>query len=142
MKTSSYVPALVIAGLLTGSAAVAQTTVATPTGPTQEISTPPAPGTAQNDAQHDAQLRREHDRALAAGNHANHPYNSTSSDALNQQQAARAAELGTAPVPVDLAAKPAAPEDAASLPPVTIPLPADPAPTQGKPVDGPQPPIP
>ncbi|ESQ81590.1 hypothetical protein [Asticcacaulis benevestitus] len=138
MKTSSYVPALLIASLLTGTAAVAQTTVATPTGPTQEISTPPAPGTAQ----HDAQLKREHDRALAAGDHANDPYNSTSSDALNQHQAARAAELGTAPVPVDLAAKPAAPEDAAPVPPVTIPLPADPDPTQGKPVDGPQPPIP
>lgn len=135
-----------MAGLLTGSAALAQTTVATPTGPTQEISTPPAPGTAE----HDAQLKREHDRAVAAGDHANDPYNSTSSDALNQQQAAKAAELGNAPVPVDLAAKPAAPEEAAPVPHpnITDPsgntagtLPADPDPTQIKPVESPQPPI-
>jgi hypothetical protein len=138
------------AGLLTGNAAMAQTTVATPTGPTQEISTPPAPGTAE----HDAQLKREHDRAVAAGDHANDPYNSASSDALNQQQAAKAAELGNAPVPVDLGVK-LAPATEPSSEPAQVPhpnitdpsgntagtLPADPDPTQIKPVESAQPPI-
>ena len=148
--TSCISTALTIAGLLTGSVALAQATVPTPTGPTQEISTPPAPGTAE----HDAQLKREHDRAVAAGDHANDPYNSASSDALNQQQLAKAAEAGNAPVPVDLGAKPApvaepAPEAApVPHPNITDPsgdtvgtLHADPDPTQIKPDESVQPPI-
>jgi hypothetical protein len=148
--TSPIAVAFMAAGLLTGSVAVAQTTVATPTGPTQEISAPPAPGTPE----HDAQLKREHDRAIAAGDHANDPYNSASSDALNQQQAAKGAELGNAPVPVDLGVK-LAPATEPSSEPAPVPhpnltdpsgntagtLPADPDPTQIKPDDGAHPPI-
>lgn len=150
MKPTLYMPAFIIAGLLTGTAVMAQTTVATPTGPTQEVSTPPTPGTAE----HDAQLKREHDRAIAAGDHANDPYNSASSDALNQQQATSAAEKGNAPVPVDLGVKLApATEPSGELAPIPHPNitdpsgntagtpPADPDPTKIKPDDAAHPPV-
>ena len=45
-----------------------------------------------------AQLDREHARAMKAGDTANDPYNSASSDALNQQQLAKAQALPGADV--------------------------------------------
>src|SRR5690242_406467 len=95
----TYIPAAVlISGLLALSASAQEAAVVpTPTGPTQEKTTPPTPGTPE----HAAQLQREHDRAVAAGDHANDPMNPASSNALNQQEAAKAAALGNGPVPAD-----------------------------------------
>lgn len=114
----SCIPAAVLLGGLLALSASAQdaAVVPTPTGPTQEKLAPPAPGTAE----HAAQLQREHERAVAAGDHANDPLNPASSNALNQQEAAKAAALGNGPVPAD---------SATGLPPVpdsTLPTP-DPA---------------
>ncbi len=139
----TYLPAAaLIGGLLALSApafpASAQeaAVVPTPTGPTQEVDTPPAPGTAA----HAAQLQREHKRAVVAGDHANDPLNSASSDALNKQEAAKAQALGTDPVPADVAAQPVpnpnlpdpSSTTAGSLPadpdPATVPPPVDSAP--------------
>ncbi len=139
----TYIPAAVLIGSLLALSASAQeaAVVPTPTGPTQEKTTPPEPGTAE----HAAQLKREHDRAVAAGDHANDPLNSASSDALNQQEAAKATALGNGPVPADslptpqsvpnpnvldpsgttAGSLPADPDPAATLPPAdTTPLPA------------------
>jgi len=113
--------AALIGGLLAftapGLSASAQeaTVVPPPTGPTQEVDTPPAPGTPQ----HAAQIQREHERAVAAGDTANDPLNSASSDALNQQEAAKAAALGNDPVPADTTAN-TAPD---AIPPATDSLP-------------------
>ena len=95
----TYIPAAVLIGGLLALSASAQeaAVVPTPTGPTQEVDTPPTPGTPE----HAAQLQREHKRAVAAGDHANDPLNSASSDALNQQEAAKARALGTGPMPAD-----------------------------------------
>lgn len=95
----TYLPAAVLIGGLLALSASAQeaAVVPTPTGPTQEVDTPPTPGTPA----HAAQLQREHKRAVAAGDHANDPLNSASSDALNKQELAKALALGTAPVPAD-----------------------------------------
>ena len=91
----TYLPVtMLIGGLLALSASAQEAAVVpTPTGLTQEVDTPPTPGTAE----HAAQIKREHDRAVAAGDHANDPLNSASSDALNQQEAAKAQAQGTAP---------------------------------------------
>lgn len=50
-----------------------------------------------------AQLQREHQRAIKAGDHANDPFNSASSDDLNKQQLAKAQMLGTQPGVSDIA---------------------------------------
>lgn len=94
-----YLPAAVLIGGLLALSAFAQeaTVVPTPTGPTQEVDTPPTPGTPA----HAAQLQREHKRAVAAGDHANDPLNSASSDALNKQEVAKAMALGNGPGPAD-----------------------------------------
>jgi len=101
----TYFPAgVLMAGLLSAGAVLAQDTatnattnvVPTPTGPTREIAAPPPEGSAA----HQAQLQREHNRAVAAGDHANDPFNSSSSDSLNQQQLAKAVALGNDPVVV------------------------------------------
>ncbi len=108
------IPAAILLGGLLALSASAQdaAVVPTPTGPTQEKVVPPTPGTAE----HAAQLKREHERAVAAGDHANDPLNPTSSNVLNQQEVAKAAALGNGPVPAD---------SATSLPPVPdSPLPA------------------
>ncbi|HTM81872.1 hypothetical protein [Asticcacaulis sp.] len=125
----TYIPAAVLIGGLLALSASAQeaTVVPTPTGPTQEADTPPTPGTPE----HAAQLQREHKRAVAAGDHANDPLNSASSDALNQQEAAKARALGNAPVPADTVTN-AQPVPNPNLPDAsgntTGALPADPAP--------------
>ena len=129
------IPAAVLIGTLLALPAFAQDTkvVPTPTGPTQEVDTPPAPGTPE----HAAQLKREHDRAVAAGDHANDPLNPASSNALNQQEVAKAQALGTAPVITPPLAPDALPEAQPvpnpNLPDpsgnTTGPLPADPDPT-------------
>jgi len=99
----SYLPAAVLTGGLLAlslpslTAAQEAEVVPTPTGPTQEIDTPPAPGTPE----HAAQIQREHARAVAAGDHANDPLNSASSDALNRQEVAKAQALGNGPVPAE-----------------------------------------
>ena len=143
----TYIPAAVLIGSLFALPAFAQETkvVPTPTGPTQEVDTPPAPGTPE----HAAQLKREHDRAVAAGDHANDPLNPASSNALNQQEAAKAQALGTAPVMTPPLSPNALPEAQPETPPVPNPnlpdpsgntagpLPADPDPTVvPPPVDG------
>jgi len=126
----TYIPAaVIISGLLALSASAQEAAVVpTPTGPTQEKTTPPTPGTPE----HAAQLQREHDRAVAAGDHANDPMNPASSNALNQQEAAKAAALGNGPVPADSLA------GAQAVPNPNLPdpsgntagtLPADPDPT-------------
>ncbi|MCR6660701.1 MAG: hypothetical protein NVV72_15645 [Asticcacaulis sp.] len=114
--------AVLLGGLLSLSASAQDAAVVpTPTGPTQEKTAPPAPGTPE----HAAQLQREHERAVAAGDHANDPLNPASSNALNQQEAAKAAALGNGPVPAD-----AMPADAmTSSPPLPDTPPSDPAAT-------------
>jgi hypothetical protein len=123
----NYVPAAVVIGGLLALSASAQETapaavVPTPTGPTQEVSTPPTPGTPE----HSAQLQREHKRALVSGDHANDPLNPASSNDLNQKELAKALALGTDPVPAEAASPPPTPEapmqatePAAKLPPAT-----------------------
>lgn len=130
----SYIPAAVLLGGLLALSAAAQGTavVPTPTGPTQEKTTPPTPGTPE----HAAQLQREHERAVAAGDHANDPLNPTSSNALNQQEAAKAAALGNGPVPADgVTGLPPMPDSplptpdlaTPAVPPSTMPATGDPA---------------
>lgn len=68
-------------------------TVDTPTGPTQEVDKVPHKGSLASKAQ----LKREHARAIKAGDTANDPYSSESSDALNKAQLAKAQAMGTAP---------------------------------------------
>jgi hypothetical protein len=129
----AHIPAAVLIGGLLALSASAQeaAVVPTPTGPTQEVDTPPTPGTPE----HAAQLQREHKRAVAAGDHANDPLNSASSDALNQQEAAKARALGNGPVPTDT--PPADTTNAQPVPNPNLPdasgnttgtLPADPDP--------------
>ncbi len=125
----TYLPAAVLIGGLLALTASAQeaAVVPTPTGPTQEVDTPPTPGTPA----HTAQLQREHKRAVATGDHANDPLNSASSDALNKQEVAKAMALGNGPVPADTvsAAQPVpdpnVPDPSGAT---TGPLPADPDP--------------
>lgn len=109
--------AVLIGGLLTASAyAQDAAIVPTPTGPTQEKDTPPAPGTAE----HTAQLQREHQRAISAGDHANDPLNPTSSNDLNKQELAKALALGNGPAPSPVYTPPsdtAVPSDTSELPP-------------------------
>ena len=122
----SCIPAAVLLGGLLALSASAQdaAVVPTPTGPTQEKLAPPTPGTPE----HAAQLQREHERAVAAGDHANDPLNPASSNALNQQEAAKAAALGNGPVPADnITGLPPVPDSALPAPdPAT---PAVPPPT-------------
>jgi hypothetical protein len=105
--TKTYLPLFVlVAGMVVGAAAVATAeqasaqeagaVVPTPTGLTREIDVPPPVGSAAEAAQH----QREHERAVAAGDNANDPYNPASAADLNKQQLARAVALGNAPVPV------------------------------------------
>lgn len=128
------IPAAVLLGGLLALSASAQdaAVVPTPTGPTQEKLAPPTPGTAEQAAQ----LQREHERAVAAGDHANDPLNPTSSNVLNQQEAAKAAALGNGPVPADSATGlPPVPDSALPAPdpatpavlPSTMPATGDPA---------------
>jgi hypothetical protein len=129
----TYLPAAVLMGgllaLSTPPLAAAQETavVPTPTGPTQEVDVPPTPGTPE----HAAQIQREHDRAVAAGDHANDPLNSASSDALNRQEVAKAQALGNGPVPADTAGAQSVPNPNLPDPSGTTTgaLPADPDPT-------------
>jgi hypothetical protein len=125
----SYIPAAVLIGGLLALSAAAQGTavIPTPTGPTQEKLAPPAPGTPE----HAAQLQREHERAVAAGDHANDPLNPASSNALNQQEPAKAAALGNGPVPADgVTGLPPVPDSALptpAVPPSAMPATGDPA---------------
>ncbi|MFT4076059.1 MAG: hypothetical protein QM647_11065 [Asticcacaulis sp.] len=112
--------AVLIGGLLTASAYAQEAAVVpTPTGPTQEKDTPPTPGTAE----HAAQLQREHQRALAAGDHANDPLNPASSNDLNKQELAKALALGNDPTPAPSYAPPpdtTVPADAGQLQPPPV----------------------
>ena len=125
----THIPtAILIGGMLALSASAQEAAVVTtPTGPTQEKTTPPTPGTAE----HAAQLQREHDRAVAAGDHANDPLNPASSNALNQQEPAKAAALGNGPVPADgVTGLPPVPDSALptpAVPPSAMPATGDPA---------------
>ena len=130
----TYLPAAVLIGGLLALSASAQeaAVVPTPTGPTQEVDTPPTPGTPA----HTAQIQREHKRAVAAGDHANDPLNSASSDALNKQEAAKAMALGNGPVPANTAGT-----QPVTTPPVTTgTLPANPDPATIPPPANDQPP--
>ena len=64
------------------------------------VETPPPEGSAAEATQ----LQREHQRAVAAGDQANDPHDSTSSDALNRQELAKAEALGNGPVYTDSSA--------------------------------------
>ncbi len=106
--------ALMITGLFTAGAVYAQdaapapdpqttppateaTPQSAPQAPVAEIATPPAPQSPASAAQ----LKREHQRAKKAGDTANDPFNSASSDALNQAQLANAVALTNAPATPD-----------------------------------------
>ncbi|WP_155913620.1 hypothetical protein [Asticcacaulis sp. AC466] len=104
-KLSLTLPTALLCGSLLALPALAQNTppnlpqppqkvVETPTGPTLLLAAPPPKGSPAEEAQ----LKREHDRALAAGDLANDPNNSTSSDTLNSRQLAKARALGDGPV--------------------------------------------
>jgi hypothetical protein len=73
-----------------------------------------------------AQLKREHDRAKAAGDTANDPFNPSSSNDLNKQQLAKAQSLGNGPIYPD--GTQAATTAPATDMPVMAPPPGDPAP--------------
>lgn len=94
MKTAIAITAAL---LLTGTASFASARQTTPQETTQPSATTPPTADPQEPAS-PAQLKREHDRAIAAGDHANDPFNPASSNALNQQQLAKANSLGTGPV--------------------------------------------
>lgn len=92
--------------------AQAETQVQTP-APTQTQATPQsAPETVtpvevpppEGSAAEAAQLQREHLRAVAAGDQANDPHDSSSSDALNRRELAKAEALGNGPVYTDSSA--------------------------------------
>ncbi|CAM3203920.1 hypothetical protein [Asticcacaulis taihuensis] len=135
----SYIPAAVLIGGLLALSAAAQdaAVVPTPTGPTQEKLAPPAPGTPE----HAAQIQREHERAVAAGDHANDPLNPASSNALNQQEAAKAAALGNGPVPANgVTGLPPVPDSALPTPdPATPGVPSSTMPATGDPAMMPTP---
>ena len=111
MKTALAIAAALLLSS-TATFAQAQETTQTPTPPAAESPQSPASP---------AQLKREHDRAIAAGDHANDPFNPASSNALNQQQLAKAKSLGNGPVATT------SPPDAQNMP-VMAPPPTEPAP--------------
>ncbi|ESQ88137.1 hypothetical protein ABAC460_15875 [Asticcacaulis sp. AC460] len=65
--------------------------VAAQEAPVVAKSSPPAEGSAEQAAQH----QREHERAIAAGDHANDPLNPTSSNFLNRRELERVQSLGS-----------------------------------------------
>ncbi|MDV6332811.1 hypothetical protein [Asticcacaulis sp. 201] len=137
-KLSITLPAALLCGSLLALPALAQdtdkslpqppeTVVDTPTGPTQLLAAPPPKGSPAEAAQ----LKREHDRAIAAGDHANDPHNPASSDALNSEQLAKAQALGTGPVYESQSKEPAIPrpniQDTSGVTAGTLPADPDPS---------------
>lgn len=93
MKAFIILPAAVMAmGFVTIPVAAQQTTPSsTPEAPVIAKQSPPPEGSAEQAAQH----QREHERAVAAGDHANDPLNPTSSNFLNRRELQRVQALGS-----------------------------------------------
>ena len=99
MKPTLFLlPATLAFGLMSAQFAQASTTTSPTSQKVTPIDAPPPDGSVAQMAQ----WQREHQRAVADGDHANDPLNSSSADALNQRELARIMASNDGPIQADV----------------------------------------